>query len=120
MHPQHTIRSDDGRPTCPEPPPAGSMGHPVEQAAGAPAAIEEGLSIAQAHELPVEFTVVLERNPQTGVWVAEVPGLPGCYTQGGSRDEVLANIREVLELLKQTQELSPPRHVEFTQVRIEA
>jgi len=31
-------------------------------------------------------------------WIAEVPSLPGCVTQGNSRDEVLTNIREAIEL----------------------
>lgn len=81
---------------------------------------EETLSTARAHGWRVEFTVVLERNPGTGVWVAEVPGVPGCYTQGSSKEEALANIREALQLLKETRELKAPPHVEFARVRVEA
>ena len=35
---------------------------------------------------------------EDGIWVAEVPSLPGCNTQGESREEALANIREAIEL----------------------
>jgi predicted RNase H-like HicB family nuclease len=43
------------------------------------------------------FTVVLEQEPDGG-YVARVPSLPGCVSQGQTRDEVLANIREAAEL----------------------
>jgi hypothetical protein len=31
-------------------------------------------------------------------WVAEVPSLPGCISQGATREEAAANIREAIEL----------------------
>ena len=43
------------------------------------------------------FTVVLELEPDGG-YVARVPSLPGCVSQGKTRDEALANIREAAEL----------------------
>ncbi len=49
---------------------------------------------------------------EDGVFVAEVPSLPGCVTQGSTRAEVLANIREAiaayLESLKAHGEPIPP------------
>lgn len=35
---------------------------------------------------------------QDGKWVAEVPSLPGCVSQGDSRDDALRNIREAIDL----------------------
>ena len=35
---------------------------------------------------------------EDGFWVAEVPSLPGCVSQGASKDEALQNIREAIEL----------------------
>lgn len=29
-------------------------------------------------------------------WIAEVPSLPGCVSQGNSREEALANIRDAI------------------------
>lgn len=81
---------------------------------------KEALSIAREHLPLVEFDVVLEKNPDTDVWIAEAPGVPGCYTQGASRQEALDNIREVLTLLKETEGLAAPPHVEFAKVRVEA
>jgi predicted RNase H-like HicB family nuclease len=45
----------------------------------------------------MRYTVVLEQEPDGG-YVASVPALPGCVSQGDSRDEALANIREAIEL----------------------
>ena len=41
---------------------------------------------------------VLLYQDEDGFWVAEVPSLPGCNTQGHTRDEALANVREAIEL----------------------
>jgi predicted RNase H-like HicB family nuclease len=43
------------------------------------------------------YTVILEQEPD-GHYVALVPALPGCVSQGATRQEVMANIREAIEL----------------------
>lgn len=35
---------------------------------------------------------------ETGGYVVEVPSLPGCYSQGETIEEALANIKEAIEL----------------------
>jgi predicted RNase H-like HicB family nuclease len=45
------------------------------------------------------YTVVVERSPETGLFVGFVPGLPGAHTQAESLDELNANLREVLPLI---------------------
>jgi predicted RNase H-like HicB family nuclease len=47
--------------------------------------------------LPQEFYVVIERD-EDGLYVGEVPQLPACYAQGETIDELIVNIREVIEL----------------------
>lgn len=42
--------------------------------------------------------VVLHPDPDDGGWVAEVPSLPGCVSQGETREEAIAHIREAIEL----------------------
>ena len=34
---------------------------------------------------------------EDGYWVAECPNLPGCVSQGETREAVIANIREAIE-----------------------
>ena len=41
----------------------------------------------------MRYTVILEREPDGG-YVASVPALPGCVSQGDTRDQALANIKE--------------------------
>jgi predicted RNase H-like HicB family nuclease len=44
-----------------------------------------------------EFYVVIERD-EDGYYVGEVPQLKGCYSQGETIDELIANMKEVIEL----------------------
>lgn len=44
-----------------------------------------------------ELFVMIERD-EDGVFVGEVPQLKACYAQGRTIDELLANMREVVEL----------------------
>ncbi|MCD6415265.1 MAG: type II toxin-antitoxin system HicB family antitoxin [Planctomycetes bacterium] len=34
---------------------------------------------------------------EDGYWVAECPSLPGCISQGQTKEEAIANIREAIE-----------------------
>ena len=49
-----------------------------------------------------EFNVVIERD-EDGLYVASIPQLPGCHTQGRSLDEVAERIREAAELCLEVQ-----------------
>ena len=48
------------------------------------------------------FTVLLEKD-ENGMYVAEAPDLKGCYTQGTTAEEAIANIKEVIQLCLSTQ-----------------
>lgn len=43
------------------------------------------------------YTVILEQESDGG-FVVRAPALPGCVSQGDTRDEALANIREAIQL----------------------
>lgn len=45
----------------------------------------------------MKYTVILEREADGG-YVASVPVLPGCVSQGDTKQEVMANILEAMEL----------------------
>jgi predicted RNase H-like HicB family nuclease len=45
------------------------------------------------------FTAVVERDPQSGIYVGYVPGFPGAHSQGASPEELQSNLREVVEML---------------------
>jgi predicted RNase H-like HicB family nuclease len=45
------------------------------------------------------FSAVIERDPDTGLYVGFVPGFPGAHSQGATLDELNANLREVIAML---------------------
>ena len=45
------------------------------------------------------FTAVIEKCPETGLFVGFVPGFPGAHTQGETLDELNKNLKEVIEML---------------------
>lgn len=49
------------------------------------------------------FTVLIEKD-EDGGYVASVPELRGCRTQGDSMAELMANVREAIELCLEVQE----------------
>jgi predicted RNase H-like HicB family nuclease len=57
------------------------------------------------------FTAVIERCPDTKLYVGYVPGFPGAHSQGESLDELNVNLREVIEMLLEDGE--PKREADF-------
>jgi predicted RNase H-like HicB family nuclease len=59
----------------------------------------------------MKYRVLVEQD-EDGVFVAEVPSLPGCISQGNTRDEATENIKEAialyLESLQAHDEAVPP------------
>jgi predicted RNase H-like HicB family nuclease len=41
--------------------------------------------------------VVIYPDNEDGGWVSEVPSLPGCFSQGETREEALRNARDAIE-----------------------
>jgi predicted RNase H-like HicB family nuclease len=48
-----------------------------------------------------EFDVVIVED-ETGGYIAFVPALPGCHTQGESLEELIKNVKEAIELYIET------------------
>ena len=61
-----------------------------------------------------EFYVVIERD-EDGVYIGEVPQLRACYSQGDTIDELIINIREVIEMC--LEELTEETFTEFIGVQ---
>jgi predicted RNase H-like HicB family nuclease len=45
------------------------------------------------------FTAIVERDPETRLFVGYVPGFAGAHSQGASLDELNENLREVIAML---------------------
>jgi len=46
--------------------------------------------------VPVRYTVVLEPDDEGSGYTALVPALPGCVTEGATKEEALTNAREAI------------------------
>ena len=62
-----------------------------------------------------QFDVVIERDEE-GPYVASVPQLPGCHTDGTSLDELMVEIREAIELCLEV-EGEQPANLEFVGIQ---
>lgn len=67
-----------------------------------------------------KYAVVIHQEPEGGFW-AEVPALPGCYSQGESITELMDNVREaivgVLEVMKE-QGRQPESNIQILDVAV--
>ena len=61
------------------------------------------------------YTAVVERCPDTGLYVGYVPGFPGAHTQAETLDELNQNLKEVIELLLEDGE--PKLETEFVGIQ---
>jgi predicted RNase H-like HicB family nuclease len=65
----------------------------------------------------LKFRVIIEQD-EDGVFIAECPTLPGCISQGATRDEALKNIQDAvkgyLESLRMHGDPIPPSILEET------
>lgn len=60
-----------------------------------------------------EFYVFVERD-EDGYYVGEVPQLQGCYSQGETLEQLMSNMKEVIELCL---EESPPLTSQFIGIK---
>ena len=67
----------------------------------------------------MKLRVLLERSDEGG-YTAIVPSLPGCISEGDSREEALANIKEAIELYFEPVEddLYPSMDAEVVEVAV--
>jgi predicted RNase H-like HicB family nuclease len=61
------------------------------------------------------FTAVIEKCPNTGLYVGYVPGFPGAHSQGETLDQLNQNLKEVIELLLENGE--PKLETEFVGIQ---
>lgn len=66
----------------------------------------------------MRFTVTLDRD-EDGVWVVECPSIPGCVSQGQTREEAVENIKDAIKLcLDVRAERGMPLTIESQQVEV--
>ena len=66
----------------------------------------------------MKFPVTIDRD-EDGFWVVECPSIPGCVSQGQTKEQALENIREAIGLcLEVRAERGLPLTVEMQQVEV--
>ena len=66
----------------------------------------------------MKFQVTLERD-EDGMWVIECPSIPGCVSQGATKEEALENITEAIAAcLEVRAERGLPLTVETQEVEV--
>ena len=66
----------------------------------------------------MKFIVTIDKD-EDGVWVVECPAIPGCVSQGSTKEEALANIQEAIQLcLEVRAERGLPLTIETRQVEV--
>ena len=66
------------------------------------------------------FNVTIERD-EDGIWITECPSIPGCVSQGVTKDEAIENIKDAIKIcLEVRAEKGLPLTVETRQVEVAA
>ena len=68
--------------------------------------------------MSMKFMVTVERD-EDGVFVVECPSIPGCVSQGKTKEEALTNVKEAIALcLEVRADKGMPLTVEISQVEV--
>ncbi|MDX6269559.1 MAG: hypothetical protein QOD28_782 [Acidobacteriota bacterium] len=66
------------------------------------------------------FNVTLDRD-EDGVWIVECPSIPGCVSQGATKEEAVENVKDAIRLCLQVRaEKGYPLTIETRQVEVAA
>ena len=66
----------------------------------------------------MKMMVTIDRD-EDGIWIVECPAIPGCVSQGDTKEEALANIREAIALcLEVRAEQGLPLSIETQKVEV--
>jgi predicted RNase H-like HicB family nuclease len=66
----------------------------------------------------MKFNVTLDRD-EDGIWIVECPSIPGCVSQGNTKEEALENIKDAIAACLQVRaERGFPLTIETQQVEV--
>jgi len=68
----------------------------------------------------LDFTIFIEQD-EDGIFVAKVPDIEGCYTQGKTLQEVLERIKEAIEVCLEAdkEDVNPMKFIGIQKVQVE-
>jgi predicted RNase H-like HicB family nuclease len=66
----------------------------------------------------LSYRVIIEKD-EDGVFVAKVPNLPGCATEGKTREELMKNVKEAIQAyLEALKQHGDPVPIEMVQISV--
>ena len=68
----------------------------------------------------LSYTVLIEQD-EDGVFIAKVPDIPGCYTQGKNVEQAMERVKEAIQVCLEAEELEdilPLKFVGIQQVEV--
>jgi predicted RNase H-like HicB family nuclease len=66
----------------------------------------------------LSYRVIIEKD-EDGILIAKVPDLPGCATEGKTRDELMKNVKEAIQAyLEALKEHGDPVPIEMVQISV--
>ena len=71
-------------------------------------------------ETKMKFNITINRD-EDGIWIIECPAIPGCVSQGKTKDEALENIKDAIhQCLQVRAEHGLPLTIETRQIEVAA
>ncbi len=67
----------------------------------------------------MQFTILIEQD-EDGIYVAKVPDISGCYTQGKTIPQVMERIKEAILVCLESEKVKPLKFVGVQQMQINA
>ena len=64
------------------------------------------------------YTVLIEQD-EDGIYVAKVPDITGCHTQGKTVSEVMKRIKEAIQSCSKDEDIEPLKFIGIQQVQTE-
>ncbi|MBI2971440.1 MAG: type II toxin-antitoxin system HicB family antitoxin [Candidatus Aenigmarchaeota archaeon] len=65
----------------------------------------------------MQFTVLIEQD-EDGIYIAKVPDIQGCYTQGKTIPEVLERVREAIQVCLEAEEVESLKFIGIQQIEV--
>lgn len=65
----------------------------------------------------MQFTILIEQD-EGGMYVAKVPDIPGCYTQGKTISQVLERVKEAIQVCLESEDVKPMKFIGLQQIQV--
>ena len=65
----------------------------------------------------IQFTILIEQD-EDGMYIAKVPDIPGCYTQGRTIPQVMERVKEAIQVCLESEDVKPLKFVGVQQIQV--